>query len=167
MKKFKVDKEQRQHYCNSFQTWVRLMTEREEDVDSSDDTRQFATAAWTIELAVHKSCLLDRMIYGGEYPSKTPCPVHKGRWSGCHGPWPGDKGTTIRNGEPETIELQPSRQCQEWYDQGCRCFQHSCGCTTGWQPDEHCGCLESDDDEKHSAGVKVVVLSDDNIIYPK
>lgn len=30
---------------------------------------------------------------------------------------------------------------QRWHNDGCRCYMHNaCGCTTGWQPDEHCGC---------------------------
>jgi hypothetical protein len=32
---------------------------------------------------VGKSCLLGRMIYGGEDLRTRPCPLHGGRWSGC------------------------------------------------------------------------------------
>ena|SRR5258705_9447945 len=30
-----------------------------------------------------KSCLLFRLIYAGERLRTHPCPIHKGRWSGC------------------------------------------------------------------------------------
>ena len=90
--------------------------------------------AWRVAiLAVEKSCLLDRMMNCGERPSKTPCPVHKGSWSGCHGGWPGQ---TWNDGNP----MEESSMLREWHDAGCRCYMHSCVCTTGWQPDEHCGC---------------------------
>lgn len=36
-----------------------------------------------IDLAIRKSCLLDRLIYGGETLRTEVCPVHKGHWSGC------------------------------------------------------------------------------------
>jgi hypothetical protein len=34
--------------------------------------------------AIAKSCLLDRLIYGGEQLRKEICPTHKGQWSGCN-----------------------------------------------------------------------------------
>lgn len=80
-----------------------------------------------LRLLISKSCLLDRLIHGGEAPSSMPCPVHKGHWSGIHLGWPGQRWS---NGTP----VEESAQCREWFDAGCRCFQHYCGCTTGWQP---------------------------------
>lgn len=95
-------------------------------------------------LAISKSCLLDRMVYGGERPSKTPCPVHKGVWSGCHLGWPGQQWRVLAEYDGhkpgERIPMEESAYLRAWYDAGCRCFQHRCGCTTGWNPDEHCGC---------------------------
>jgi hypothetical protein len=32
---------------------------------------------------VGKSCLMGRMVYGGEELRERPCPIHGGRWSGC------------------------------------------------------------------------------------
>ncbi|MBA2544933.1 MAG: hypothetical protein H0V17_35145 [Deltaproteobacteria bacterium] len=32
---------------------------------------------------VGKSCLMGRMVYGGEDLRTRPCPIHGGRWSGC------------------------------------------------------------------------------------
>lgn len=90
------------------------------------------------ELAISKSCLLSRLIYGGEHPSKTPCPVHKGTWVGIHFGWPGDNWVDGK-GNKTPVEVSP--MLQKWYDEGCRCFQHKgCNCTTGWQPDAACGC---------------------------
>jgi hypothetical protein len=86
------------------------------------------TAAGRGAVTVAKSDLLNRLIYGGEAgPSRTPCPVHKGVWSGLDSGWPG---------EPD-----PKAELQEWWDAGCRCATHrGSGMTTGWNPDRHC-CL--------------------------
>ena len=49
------------------------------------------TAAGSGVIAVARSDLLNRLVYGGELgPSRTPCPVHNGVWSGMHGGWPGE-----------------------------------------------------------------------------
>jgi hypothetical protein len=114
-------------YCANLREWAHLIDLRDNDAKQRDDFRQ-------IELSISKSCLLNRTIYCGEKPSQTPCPVHEGRWTGLHCGWP---GSTWSNGE----EMEESPQLREWYDAGCRCYQHRCGCTTGWQPDIHCGCL--------------------------
>jgi hypothetical protein len=95
--------------------------------------------------SVSKSDLLGRLIYGGENgPSKTPCPVHKGVWSGCHGFWPSAIVTSARDGRVVERVIQPEEvdaQLQEWWDAGCRCATHKgSSCTTGWNPDAACGC---------------------------
>lgn len=108
-------------YCAKFYEWAKLLQKQHPEV------------ATTLGL-ISKSCLFARTVYGGEKPSQTPCPVHKGVWSGCHVGWPGQKwssGTAVTS----------SSTLQAWYDAGCRCFQHKCGCTTGWQPDSFCGCV--------------------------
>lgn len=113
-------------FCSALDEWALLMMR-------SDSGSHFGKAWQSVRGAISKSCLLSRTIYCGEKPSKTPCPVHKGTWSGIHIGWPGqkwDNGADVRIGETQ----------QRWYDEGCRCFMHKCGCTTGWQPDEHCGC---------------------------
>jgi hypothetical protein len=93
-------------FCDTMTEWAELMTGHGDGISATFDT------AWTVVLSsIYKSCLLDRMMYGGEKPSRTPCPVHKGVWSGIH-----------------------------FGALGCSCDQHRCGCTTGWLPDEHCGC---------------------------
>ena len=75
-------------------------------------------------LAISKSDLLNRLIYGEERgPSQTHCPIHKGKWSGCY--WWG--------------EIPLPKMLQEWWDAGCRCHTHKgSGCNTGWNPDEFC-----------------------------
>lgn len=97
-----------------------------------------------VRLAVMKSCLLDRIVWCGEHPSQTPCPVHKGVWSGRYYAWPG-KVWAYMDGSTKPVEVQPLMQ--EWYDAGCRCFQHRCGCSTGWQPDEACGCVKPEEEQ--------------------
>lgn len=50
-------------------------------------------------IAVSKSDLLGRLIYGDERgPSQTKCPVHLGKWSGCHVGWPGSVWTSVMDG---------------------------------------------------------------------
>ena len=87
-------------------------------------------------LAVGKSDLLGRLIYGRERgPSQTPCPVHKGKWSGCHFGWPGSTWQNAKGSVPADIDPM----LQEWWDAGCRCATHrGSSCTTGWNPDENC-----------------------------
>lgn len=93
-------------------------------------------------LAVVKSDLLSRMIYAGENPSQTPCPVHKGVWSGCHFAWPGAKWVKTVDGKRHEMPVEVEPMLQEWWDAGCRCATHQgSSCTTGWNPDEHCGCI--------------------------
>jgi hypothetical protein len=90
-------------------------------------------------IVVQKSDLLGRLTYGGEKgPSETPCPVHKGKWSGMHFGWPGSVWRTVEGDTPAEVPAQ----LQEWWDAGCRCGRHKgSSCTTGWQPDEACGCV--------------------------
>lgn len=110
-------------FCDRMDEWATLK--------QGDD--HFNECWHYVRLMISKSCLLSRTLYGGERPSKTECPVHKGKWAGIHHGWPDTKWS---DGSP----VKESPKLREWYDAGCRCFQHGCGCTTGWQPDEHCGC---------------------------
>ena len=110
--------------CNLLVQWAKVA-----DVESPRAGKGY--------LAIGKSDLLARLIYGGERgPSQTPCPVHNGKWSGCHFGWP---GSAWRNAKGEPMEID--HRLQEWWDAGCRCATHvGSSCTTGWNPDEHC-CL--------------------------
>lgn len=125
-------------FCQELEQWARLVAEKDEGFERD----------WqNVTRYIHKSCLLDRMLYGGEAPSQTPCPVHEGRWSGLHMwgtklcddglwhvEWTGREGT--RTGAPE------DKMLKEWRDAGCRCARHRCGCTTGWNVDSACGCVQ-------------------------
>ncbi len=121
-------------YCNALDEWAKLFGQAEINSGVVEPS-EFMRAWRSVRFAIDKSCLLSRTMYCGEKPSQTPCPVHKGRWSGINFGWPGAK---YSDGRP----AEESKLCREYYDKGCRCYQHKCGCTTGWQPDEHCGCLE-------------------------
>lgn len=104
-------------FCGAMDEWAEIVSAKD---------HAFADAWRVVRLAIGKSCLLDRVLYHGEQPSKTPCPVHKGKWSGMHLGWP---GTFWSDGRP----IVESKCLRGWYDAGCRCYQHGCGCTTGWQ----------------------------------
>jgi hypothetical protein len=110
-------------YCQRFYAWLPLAEKHIVGFNQGN-----------VRLAVEKSCLLDRMIYGGEQPSQTPCPVHEGKWRGIG--FMGPVSLTVASPEGPRIMTQI-----EVIEAGCRCYKHTCGCTTGWQPDEHCGCL--------------------------
>lgn len=71
-------------YCSALGVWADLLEVREKElgVEPMPGSPSFAKARRVVELAIFKSCLLDRMMYGGEQPSQTPCPVHAGFWSG-------------------------------------------------------------------------------------
>lgn len=111
-------------FCEKMDAWAALMKERDE---------QFGQAWRVVRLAISKSCLLSRTLYAGEGLSQTPCPVHKGTWSGLHIGWPDQTWS-----DGSAVEESP--HLRELYDAGCRCFKHECGCTTGWNPDRFCGC---------------------------
>lgn len=93
-------------------------------------------------LTVSKSDLLGRIIFAGERPSQTKCPVHLGVWSGCHGPWPTWESRSAKGVEKVYALEDCEPMLQGWYNAGCRCWSHrGSSCTTGWQPDPACGCL--------------------------
>ena len=106
------------------------------------------TAAGRGPDAVGRSDLLKRLLHGGEWGhSETPCPVHKGRRSGMTGPWPGRAVVRIETDGTVSTRVATFDECdvtvQEWWSAGCRCATHrGSNCTTGWQPDIACGCLD-------------------------
>ena len=95
-----------ERFCNAMDTWAYAC---QEDLPTDDDRhrrwRQEFREHWHfVRLAIAKSCLLDRLVYGGEQLRNEMCPTHKGEWSGCN----------IRGEQP------------------CEC-QHD-ACVTGWLP---------------------------------
>jgi hypothetical protein len=73
-------------FCRAMETWARVC--QEELPSDSEYTlrwrKQFREHWEFIRLAIAKSCLLDRLIYGGETLRVNVCPIHKGQWSGCN-----------------------------------------------------------------------------------
>lgn len=60
------------------------MTEQpNDDLHMKEWRREFRDHWRFMRLAIYKSNLLSRLIYSGEQLRTTPCPKHKGRWSGC------------------------------------------------------------------------------------
>lgn len=121
-------------FCSMIDQWAQLKM-----AALPENEAEQWSEAWRLirHRGIGKSCLLDRLLYGGEKaPSQTPCPVHAGKWSGCQ--------LFRQTTRPELVERLAAdgmfTMTDAWYAQGCRCALHKCGCTTGWQPDEHCGC---------------------------
>ena len=117
-------------YCSSLRSWASLMIKAKEDRDAESPGKQFPPEAdgfresvRELELAITKSCLLDRMIYGGEKPSQTPCPVHKGQWMGIHLP------TQFTNPATEFVaQIYGIPVGSSFRDAGCRCDMHTTCC---------------------------------------
>lgn len=79
-------------FCNFLKDWHRLSLEScpegetEEEKKEFDRRKERYDEIRLIFIDIQKSNLLWRLIYAGEPVRTTPCPVHKGRWSGCNPP---------------------------------------------------------------------------------
>jgi hypothetical protein len=62
--------------------------ERDSAITRLERFEEDAKAIDRVFLMISKSCLLDRMLYGGEPLRVTMCPDHKGTWQGID--WHGD-----------------------------------------------------------------------------
>lgn len=72
-------------FCDFLKEWARLAAVSPDDEDPAAAAYRKDRAEKTqfVFIQIMKSNLLSRTIYGGEKPRTTPCPVHKGHWSGC------------------------------------------------------------------------------------
>jgi hypothetical protein len=72
-------------FCDFLKEWQRLAAEPRPDETPESLARRKERAEKTqyVFIQIIKSNLLSRTIYGGEKARKTPCPEHKGHWSGC------------------------------------------------------------------------------------
>jgi hypothetical protein len=74
-------------FCDALKTWAKLASDPPPQPDLREDEtkkrREFGEQVSNVFIQIMKSNLLYRMLYDGEKPRETPCPVHKGRWSGC------------------------------------------------------------------------------------
>jgi hypothetical protein len=95
-------------FCDAFETWANAtMSSLDSDDQEKREWREEFGEHWAhIQLAIVKSCLLQRLIYGRERLRTHPCPVHNGRWSGITDP--------------------PCQHCG---------IGPSCRCNTGWLPE--------------------------------
>jgi hypothetical protein len=87
-------------YCKALETWAGKAVEA-----GIISLRSFSE----VRMGIEKSCLLARLIYGGEELRERPCPEHRGEWKG------------IEWRDPKTGE---GNVCP-----------HGCG-LTGWLPNE-------------------------------
>jgi hypothetical protein len=73
-------------FCEAMDTWAEVcQQELSTDHEALRDWRKEFGEHWHfIRLSIAKSCLLDRLIYGGEQLRTEICPTHKGHWSGCN-----------------------------------------------------------------------------------
>jgi len=95
-------------FCEAMTAWSGAATMAlASDAESTREWRHEFAEHWQfIERAIRKSCLLERLLYGGEKLRSRPCPVHKGRWSGITSP--------------------PCKHCG---------VGPTCQCNTGWLPE--------------------------------
>ena len=81
-------------FCDALTTWSNLFMKPPEIPLGHEETdrydiktrKEFGQDVQRIFIKIRKSNLLWRMLYEGEKPRTKPCPVHKGRWSGCRLP---------------------------------------------------------------------------------
>ena len=71
-----------ERYCAALQAWATALEDRAERSKEKHDEQQ-AQDVRHVFMSIRKSCLLDRLIYGGEKLRTEMCPVHQGKWSGC------------------------------------------------------------------------------------
>lgn len=73
-----------EEFCEAFYTWAEACQKElpGDDKDQKQWRKEFAHHWEFIKLAIHKSCLLDRLIYARESIRNEMCPLHKGKWSG-------------------------------------------------------------------------------------
>lgn len=72
-------------FCDFLKEWHSLIGQVPPEEDAQEKTYRedkYGKIQYVF-IQIMKSNLLSRTIYGGEKPRQTPCPVHKGRWSGC------------------------------------------------------------------------------------
>jgi hypothetical protein len=72
--------------CDALKTWARLYAapaQPPEDEEMNKRRLDIGEKASFVFLQIMKSNLLNRMLYVGEAVREEPCPIHKGRWSGC------------------------------------------------------------------------------------
>lgn len=86
--------------CNILRLWAgKFAEELPDDKEYKRDAREKFAEAWhAVDLAISKSCLLDRLFFQKEGVRTQPCPEHKGQWSGCN--W--DKACACQNGSNVT-----------------------------------------------------------------
>jgi hypothetical protein len=76
-------------FCEFLEKWAELygVPQKEERNEGENKHRaEFVERVRDVFLQIRKSNLLWRTIYRGEAPRTEPCPIHKGRWSGCNIP---------------------------------------------------------------------------------
>lgn len=106
-------------YCEKLFEWAYIMRKRYAELAASegDDLRKpwpqgqdFISHLDQVILAITKSSLLRRTLYGGEKPRTKPCPLHKGVWSGCY-PYRPDMTDW---GRPEPCECWDGFEASGW-----------------------------------------------------
>jgi hypothetical protein len=73
-------------YCNGFRVWQKAIEAaclRETEEHAKKSLERMRDDIHRVSLHVTKSNLLARLLYDGEELRTEPCPIHKGRWSGC------------------------------------------------------------------------------------
>lgn len=95
-------------FCEALEQWAEAFVNPQEHDDSDTRVRrqEFQVHWGEVHKAIRKSCLLERLLYGGEKLRTRPCPIHKGQWSGITDP--------------------PCEHCG---------VGPTCRCNTGWLPE--------------------------------
>jgi hypothetical protein len=69
--------------CAELSRWSSERQEAAQQAPWGSRQQAGAAALSQLGLMIRKSCLLNRLIYGGEALRTRPCPIHKGHFAGC------------------------------------------------------------------------------------
>lgn len=74
----------REEFCRKMGEWAEACSTplADDNTDRRRERERFAKAWSFVYTSIIKSNALWRLLYAGEELRKTPCQVHKGRWSG-------------------------------------------------------------------------------------
>ena len=80
-----------EEYCDKFREWAKVMHEAYRECEERKKAGEeplypqgedFIAHLDAVMLAIAKSSLLNRTVYGGQKPRTEKCPLHRGHWSG-------------------------------------------------------------------------------------
>jgi len=110
-------------YCDKLYEWAAIIKSTYAEIETQikngelepkqviyPQVKELPEALDIVMLAIQKSSLLGRTMYGGQKPRTKKCPVHQGRWSGLYATRPDHhaRGTDL------VCECWDGWECSGW-----------------------------------------------------